>query len=130
MTWSTIYIKGRNGFKEVLRNKLDDSWLSGTYDAKQNLVMFWLDVNTNLIDLKRAIGSAIISKYQLQFTTDPGESLKSEPANPSLPLTGKEKVIIKELEAWEKARLEGRPNGRATLDRHVIELISNSRNDN
>lgn len=135
MNWSTICIKGRNGFKEVLRNKLDDSWLSGTPDSNQNLLLFWLDVNTSLVDLKRAIGSEIIFRYRLQFITDPDKndmdkSHTSEPPKSALHLTMREKSIIVEIEAWEKARSEGRPNGRATLDRNVMDLIINSRNDN
>lgn len=128
MNRSVIYINGRNGFEKVLRDRLDDSWLSST-DSKKNLVIFWLDANTNLIDLKRAIGSNIIFKYKIQFSADPDKTRNTEQVKPAIQLTVKEKAIIAEMEAWKKGRSEGRPNGRATLDRHIIHLIT-CRNDN
>lgn len=128
MKRSTIYINGKNGFEKVLRDRLDESWFSSR-DSKKNLVIFWLDANTNLSDLKRAIGSNIIFKYKIQFSSDPDKFHNTAQVKSTIQLTVKEKAIIVQMEAWEKARSEGRPNGRATLDRHLIQIIT-CRSDN
>jgi hypothetical protein len=128
--WRTIYIKGTNGYQDVLRFRLDDTWLSGTSGSMQNLMMFWLSDSLTLKDLKRAIGSKSIFKYRLQFFTTLEEHHQSELKKSDTKLSLKEEAMILEMEAWEKTLSGGLPSGRASLDNDLLSALVNSRNDN
>jgi hypothetical protein len=74
MNWITIYIKGRGDFREEVKRKLDHSHLNlmpgsigGAVDSSYTYDMYWVDEDTDLQDLKKAIGAKVIWKYRLQF---------------------------------------------------------------
>ena len=69
MSWTTLYILGRNGFKEAVLLKLKMTWLQGS-EGDSNLLMFWLPHPKELRGLKKTIGSKLILRYRIQFFTD------------------------------------------------------------
>lgn len=70
MGWTTVYISGRKGFQEAVRSKLKDLWVHGTPEVDSDLLLFWLNDSSELRDFKVSIGSRIILKYRLHFSTN------------------------------------------------------------
>jgi hypothetical protein len=82
MNWATLYITGRDDFRDDVRKKLEgnrlnfmpgyiDSDGTGKYD------LYWLDEKTPLKDFKEAIGSKLVWKYRLRFYTNLEDFLQS-----------------------------------------------------
>ena len=104
MSWTTLYVKGKDGFKKEVLAKLGDSWLHGTSEAWHDLLMFWLKDNSKLRDFKMAIGSKIIFKYRLQFFTDLDEHLQLDVSPGKKELSRRENEMVREMLRWEDTR--------------------------
>ena len=78
MPWATVYIRGRKSFQKEVLAKLEQSWLAGSHEANNDLLMFWIEDTSRLRSLKIAIGSKLIFKYRLHFFTDLDLHLKAE----------------------------------------------------
>ena len=78
MSWITVYMRGRKGFRREVLAKLERTWLPGSHEANKDLLMFWIEDISKLRSLKIAIGSKLILKYRLHFFTDLDFHLKAE----------------------------------------------------
>jgi hypothetical protein len=100
MNWKTIYITGRENFREDVRRKLDHSHLNfmpGYIDNSMSRVMhdlFWLDESIDLRIFKEAIGSKLIWKYRLRFFTNLEEFVQSQGTGQDDELTKEELEMI------------------------------------
>jgi len=100
MNWNTIYITGRDGFREDVRRKLDHSHLNympGYIDNSMSCVMhdlFWLEESINLRTFKEAIGSKLIWKYRLRFFPNLEAFVQSQAEALDKPLTKEELEMI------------------------------------
>ncbi len=71
MSWKTVYILGKPGFRGEIDRKVFGSELevmpgaTGESDAEQGL--YWLDHETQVREMKEAIGGKLIWKYRLRF---------------------------------------------------------------
>lgn len=99
MTWTTLYITGRPGFKEAVMDKLAPSrfYLPGSADSENDLLLYWIDSEMSLRDFKNEIGSKLIFKYRLHFYF----SVPSESKDASK-LTLQEEALIQKMTVWEE----------------------------
>jgi hypothetical protein len=73
MNWTTIYITGRPEFQEEVRRKLEHSdldFMPGYVDNTTATVshdLYWLNDQTDIREMKAAVGSKLIWKYRLRF---------------------------------------------------------------
>jgi len=73
MNWTTIYITGRPEFQPEVRKKLEHSkldFMPGYVDnttANVTHDLYWLNDQTELREMKEAVGSKLIWKYRLKF---------------------------------------------------------------
>jgi hypothetical protein len=73
MNWTTIYITGRPGFQAEVRKKLEHSkldFMRGYVDNTTAPVthdLYWLNDQTELREMKEAVGSKLVWKYRLKF---------------------------------------------------------------
>jgi len=105
MSWSTLYITGRPGFKEKVLESLEDSdlpFMPGSTGSEQDVVLLWADETLPLYDYKKAIGSKIIFKYRLQFfnTEEEWQQLQKKNA----PLSPREEAMIREMNDWQNTQ--------------------------
>ncbi len=77
MCWITVYINGRIGFQDVVISKLENTWLPGSPETADNLIMFWLPNVDTIRTLKMKIGSKLILRYRLRFFTDLDNYIKT-----------------------------------------------------
>lgn len=84
MNWITIYIKGRSGFRDEVKKKLENSGLNllpGYIDhslSRGAHDLYWVDEKTDLRSFKKTIGSKLIWKYRLRFYTNLEEFIQAE----------------------------------------------------
>lgn len=78
MSWVTVYIRGRKNFQKEVLAKLEQSWLAGSHEVNNDLLMFWIEDTSRLRSLKKTIGCKLIFKYRLHFFTDLDLHLKAE----------------------------------------------------
>jgi hypothetical protein len=106
MGWVTIYITGREDFREDLREKLDDSDLkvmsgyTGGSDGVDNFSdLYWVDEKIKLREFKEAIGSKLIWKYRLKFFTSLEAFIESQNAkrNESFETTDEERALFEKI---------------------------------
>ena len=75
MNWTTIYITGRREFQEEVRKKLEHSnleFMPGYVDNSIAAVthdLYWLSDQTDVREMKEAIGGKLVWKYRLRFHT-------------------------------------------------------------
>lgn len=75
MGWVTVYITGREGFREEVLKKLQSSDVNfmpgytGAFSDMDAHDLYWLDEKVDLRTFKQAIGSKLIWKYRLNFFT-------------------------------------------------------------
>ena len=75
MNWTTIYITGRPEFQEEVRKKLEHSnleFMPGYVDNSIAAVthdLYWLNDQTDVREMKEAIGGKLVWKYRLKFHT-------------------------------------------------------------
>jgi hypothetical protein len=74
MGWTTLYITGKQDFREEVREKLEDTDLdlmpgyTGTHSMTGDVhELYWVDDQVNLRSVKEAVGSKLIWKYRLNF---------------------------------------------------------------
>jgi hypothetical protein len=73
MNWKTIYITGKEGFKEEVRKKLEHSDLKhmpgnlGTSTDVGTDDMYWLDDQIDLRTFKEEVSGKLVWKYRLRF---------------------------------------------------------------
>jgi hypothetical protein len=74
MGWTTLYITGKEDFREEIKDRLEGSNLdimsgyTGTYTpGGEAHELYWIDEKTDLRNVKEAIGSKLIWKYRLNF---------------------------------------------------------------
>ena len=73
MSWTTIYITGRPEFQAEVRKKLEHSnldFMPGYVDNTTATVthdLYWLNDQTELREMKLAVGSKLVWKYRLKF---------------------------------------------------------------
>jgi hypothetical protein len=100
MNWNTIYITGRDDFREEVRRKLDHTHLNympGYIDNSMTRIMhdlFWLDESIDLRTFKEAIGSKLIWKYRLRFFTNLEAFVQSQNNKDNDTLTKEELEMI------------------------------------
>lgn len=86
MNWVTIYIRGRAGFKDEVRRKLEYSRLeympgnSGDYARAKTHDLYWLAEGTELREMKKVIGAKLVWKYRLRFYDNLEDFIASEHA--------------------------------------------------
>lgn len=102
MSWNTLYIAGKEGFKEKVLESLEDSDLPimpGSTGNDQDIILLWIDDSRSLRNLKKAIGSKIIFRYRLQFfnTLEEWQRLKDHVAS----FTDREEAMIREMNEWQ-----------------------------
>ncbi len=105
MSWNTLYITGKEGFKEKVLESLEDSDLSimpGSTGNDQDIILLWIDDSLPLRDLKKAIGSKIVFRYRLQFFNTLEEWQQSQRNITSL--TDREEAMIREMNEWQNTR--------------------------
>ena len=104
MSWVTVYIKGRKNFQKEVLLKLERTWLQGSYEANNDLLMFWIEDASKLRSLKIAIGSKLIFKYRLHFFTDLDFHLKAEKRQ-STEFSTVETEMVTKMIKWESGSL-------------------------
>jgi hypothetical protein len=73
MNWTTIYITGRPDFQAEVRRKVENSdldFMPGYVDNSSSSVthdLYWLNDQTEIRELKEAVGSKLVWKYRLRF---------------------------------------------------------------
>ena len=106
MSWVTVYIRGRSGFRKEVLAKLERTWLTGSYEASNELIMFWIEDASMLRSLKIAIGSKLILKFRLHFFTDLNLHLKFERKQSTEFSTVEEEMVTKMIQ-WENENVTG-----------------------
>lgn len=105
MNWVTIYIAGKAGFERAVNEQLEKSslrFMPGTLGEDRGVSLFWLPEETSLRELKKAIGSKVVFKYRLKFSTSL-EKIKSEQPEQDH-LSVREEAMIREMTDWEKSQ--------------------------
>ena len=73
MNWTTLYIAGRPNFQAEVRKKIENSSLDiipGYVDNTTASVthdLYWLNDQTELQEMKEAVGGKLVWKYRLRF---------------------------------------------------------------
>ena len=73
MNWTTVYITGRREFQAEVRKKLEHSnldFMPGYVDNSTANVaydLYWLSDQTELREMKEAVGVKLVWKYRLKF---------------------------------------------------------------
>jgi hypothetical protein len=73
MNWTTLYITGRPNFQAEVRKKIENSSLNiipGYVDNTTASVthdLYWLNDQTELREMKEAVGGKLVWKYRLRF---------------------------------------------------------------
>jgi hypothetical protein len=106
MQWITIYITGKDDFREEVARKLDNSDLkympgynggSGNPDLFSD--MYWIDEKVKLRELKEAIGSKLVWKYRLQFYTTLEAFIESQNSKQKADFSAEERALLAEMVA-------------------------------
>ena len=106
MSWVTVYMKGRKGFRREVLAKLERTWLPGSQEANKDLLMFWIEDISKLRSLKQAIGSKLVFKYRLHFFTDLDFQLKAERSQLT-EFSMMETEMVTKMVQWENETLIG-----------------------
>lgn len=107
MGWTTIYITGKEDFREEVRKKLEGSnvnFMPGYTGATSDLDthdLYWLDENVDLRTFKEAIGSKLIWKFRLNFFTSLEAFIESQKNNKTTELTSEESDLLTRMQASE-----------------------------
>lgn len=109
MGWITIYITGKDDFRDDVREKLDGSdlrlmpgYIGGTPAGGVFADMYWIDEKIQIRQVKDAIGSKLIWKYRLRFYASLEEFIESQnPKKETTELTPEENALLAEMQASE-----------------------------
>jgi hypothetical protein len=108
MGWVTLYITGKEDFREEVGKKLEDSDLNvmpgytggSTVEGGVYSDMYWIDEKLKLRDLKEAIGSKMVWKYRLNFYTSLESFIESQnKKKSSSDFTAEERALLAEIQA-------------------------------
>lgn len=105
MSWNTLYITGKPGFKEEVLESLEDSDLPimpGSTGNEQDIILFWVDDTLPLRSFKKAIGGKVVFKYRLQFFSTLEERPQVQEKKSSL--TPREEAMIREMNDWQNTK--------------------------
>jgi hypothetical protein len=105
MSWNTLYITGKPGFKQEVLKSLEDSDLAvmpGSTGNEQEAILFWIDDSLPLRELKKEIGGKIIFKYRLHFFNTQEEWQQAQEKKSSL--TSREEAMIREMTDWQSTK--------------------------
>ena len=105
MNWVTIYISGKEDFREDILKSLKDSgfaFMQG-YSEANDLALFWISEKSNLRDFKKAIGSKLVFKHRLHFFTSVEEFVESQNIKLNT-FTKEEQALIRKMKAWDKSK--------------------------
>jgi hypothetical protein len=105
MSWNTVYVTGKPGFKEEVLESLKNSdlpFMPGSLGNEQEISLFWWDDQLPLRDFKKAIGGKVVFKYRLQFFYNL-EELQREQEKSST-LTPREEAMIREMHQWQSSK--------------------------
>lgn len=102
MSWSTIYIHGKTGFKKAVEEKIKSTWLHGYPETELELMMYWLQEKDTLRDFKLSIGSKVIFKYRLQFFSSVDEFLQLEKKKKDTSFSKQENQLVRKMVKWQK----------------------------
>lgn len=108
MSWSTIYIHGRTGFKKAVEEKLKNNWLDGYPENDLELMMYWRREESSLRDFKLAIGSKLIFKYRLRFYSSVDEYLALDKRK-EIVFTSAENKMVSKMISWQKRNRKSKP---------------------
>jgi len=97
MRWTTIYIKGKSGFKALVLVKLKGVILHGSSQPDHDVLMVWAEGSKTLRALKLLIGADVIFRYRLQFFTDLNGHLETKSIKDSQPLSSREREMLQEM---------------------------------
>src|SRR5688572_9356624 len=97
MHWTTLYIKGKSGFKPVVLVKLKGVILHGSSQPDDDVLMVWIKGSKNLRSLKQLIGAEVIFRFRLQFFTDLNGHLETKAINDHLPFSTRERQMLREI---------------------------------
>ena len=97
MHWTTLYIKGKPGFKPAVLVKLKGVILHGSSQPDQNVLMVWIKSTQNLRALKLLIGADVIFRFRLQFFTDLNGHLETKAIKDHQPLSTRESQMLREI---------------------------------
>jgi hypothetical protein len=105
MSWNTIYITGKAGFKEKVLESLEDSDISimpGSIGNDQDIILLWIEDSLPLRELKKGIGSKIVFRYRLQFfnTLEEWQQVQGNVSS----LTDREEAMIREMNEWQNTQ--------------------------
>jgi hypothetical protein len=106
MQWVTIYITGKEDFREEVGKKLEHSDLrympgynGGSADTKVFSDMYWIDERVTLRELKETIGSKLVWKYRLQFYTTLEAFIESQNPQQKADFSAEERALLAEMVA-------------------------------
>jgi hypothetical protein len=107
MSWTTIYVTGKEGFnEEVLKHLMqaDFEVMPGSSGKEPKVSLYWVDESVSLRDFKKAIGAKIVFKYRLQFFSTLEEIENAQALNSKL--TAREEAMIREMINWESHQMK------------------------
>jgi hypothetical protein len=107
MGWVTIYITGKEDFRDDVREKLESSDLNlmpgyngGSTDPHLFTDLYWIDEKLTLRQVKEAIGSKLVWKYRLKFYGSLEAFLESQNAGKNnMNLNAEEQALLAEMVA-------------------------------
>lgn len=107
MGWVTIYITGKEDFRDDVREKLDGSdlkimpgYITGMDNDSLFSDMYWVDEKIDLRNLKEAVGSKLVWKYRLRFYSSLEDFIESQnQKKKGTEFTDEERALIREMQA-------------------------------
>jgi hypothetical protein len=97
MHWTTLYIKGKTGFKPIVLTKLKGAILHGSSQPDHDVLMVWIKGSKTLRSAKLLIGADVIFRYRLQFFTDLNGHLETRAIKEGPLLSHREKEMLREI---------------------------------
>jgi hypothetical protein len=104
MGWITIYITGKDDFRDDVAEKLESSELAwmpgyngGSSDQELFSDLYWIDEKVTLREVKEAIGSKLIWKYRLRFYGTLEAFIESQNAKKNNEFTAEERALMEEV---------------------------------
>jgi hypothetical protein len=107
MGWVTIYITGKEDFREDVRKKLEDSDLNlmpgynggSSGDTALFTDLYWTDEKITLRQVKEAVGSKLVWKYRLRFYESLEAFIESQNPKSKTEFTAEERALLAEMQA-------------------------------
>ena len=106
MQWVTLYITGKEDFREEVAKKLEHSDLKympgyngGSGDPELFSDMYWIDEKVTVREFKEAIGSKLVWKYRLRFYVTLEEFIESQNKKQKADFSAEERALLAEMVA-------------------------------